>query len=186
MEVGNAAHYLKNIVIDPNGQISVSYIDASGKTIATALEGSAPPNTDALPSSANAEAKTHLNQVLIRSMDMQRDPASLQLSSSAVFFAAVTGTFQVHYNINPASIKTTPAASPSFCSNCYYQVKLKVTNDCGATVAETTSQPFTGNDITCHDGAAAFTGNLTVPTAKIGEYTVITAFSSVSKSLTAR
>lgn len=172
MEVGSASHYLKNFVIDPNGQISVSYIDASGKTIATALEGSTPKNLDALPSSASAEAKTHSNQVLIRSMDMQKDPAALQMSSSSVFFAAVTGTFYVHYNIDPASIKTTPAASPAFCSNCYYEVKLTVTNDCGATVAETTSQPFTGNDITCHDGAGAFTGDLPVSVDKIGEYTV--------------
>lgn len=40
--VGNAIHYKKNIVIDPNGQISVSYIDPQGRTIATALAGGNP------------------------------------------------------------------------------------------------------------------------------------------------
>ncbi|MFD2041434.1 DUF6443 domain-containing protein, partial [Flavobacterium artemisiae] len=38
-KVGNAIHYKKNIVIDPNGQISVSYIDPQGRTVATALAG---------------------------------------------------------------------------------------------------------------------------------------------------
>ncbi|WDF64542.1 DUF6443 domain-containing protein [Flavobacterium sp. KACC 22763] len=40
-EVGLASHYKKNIVIDPNKQSSVSYIDPQGKTIATALAGGA-------------------------------------------------------------------------------------------------------------------------------------------------
>ncbi|PKB18343.1 RHS repeat-associated core domain-containing protein [Flavobacterium sp. 5] len=40
-EVGYAAHYKKNIVIDPNGQSSVSYLDPQGRTIATALAGGA-------------------------------------------------------------------------------------------------------------------------------------------------
>ncbi|MFB3389843.1 thrombospondin type 3 repeat-containing protein [Flavobacterium sp. LAR06] len=38
-KVGDASHYKKNIVIDPNGQISVSYLDPQGRTIATALAG---------------------------------------------------------------------------------------------------------------------------------------------------
>jgi len=41
-EVGNNKHYKKNLVVDPNGQVSVSYIDPQGRTIATALAGNAP------------------------------------------------------------------------------------------------------------------------------------------------
>ena len=40
--VGNPNHYKKNTVIDPNGQISVSYMDVQGRTIATALAGDNP------------------------------------------------------------------------------------------------------------------------------------------------
>ncbi len=43
--VGNASHYKKNMVIDPNGQVSVSYIDPQGRTIATALSGEASPDS---------------------------------------------------------------------------------------------------------------------------------------------
>ncbi|MCO6175372.1 DUF6443 domain-containing protein [Flavobacterium sp. NRK F10] len=42
--VGNAIHYKKNVVIDPNGQVSVSYIDPQGRTVATALSGGTPAN----------------------------------------------------------------------------------------------------------------------------------------------
>jgi hypothetical protein len=38
-KVGDFSHYKKNIVIDPNGQTSVSYLDPQGRTIATALAG---------------------------------------------------------------------------------------------------------------------------------------------------
>ncbi len=44
--VGNVSHYKKNIVVDPNGQVSVSYIDPQGRTIATALAGENPKNSD--------------------------------------------------------------------------------------------------------------------------------------------
>ncbi|WP_157802164.1 RHS repeat-associated core domain-containing protein [Flavobacterium sp. 1] len=38
-KVGNYSHYKKNTVIDPNGQVSVSYLDPQGRTVATALAG---------------------------------------------------------------------------------------------------------------------------------------------------
>lgn len=47
-EVGYASHYKKNSVVDPNGQVSVSYIDPQGKTIATALAGEVPSSLDGL------------------------------------------------------------------------------------------------------------------------------------------
>ncbi|MDY8138483.1 RHS repeat-associated core domain-containing protein [Aquimarina sp. 2201CG5-10] len=47
--VGNATHYKKNIVVDPNGQVSVSYIDPQGRTIATALAAGAPESLESLP-----------------------------------------------------------------------------------------------------------------------------------------
>lgn len=47
-EVGYAIRYKQNMVIDPNGQVSISYLDAHGRTIATALAGDAPENVDQL------------------------------------------------------------------------------------------------------------------------------------------
>ncbi|WP_143392464.1 DUF6443 domain-containing protein, partial [Flavobacterium psychrophilum] len=41
-EIGYANFYKKNTVVDPNGQVSVSYVDNAGKTVATALAGGSP------------------------------------------------------------------------------------------------------------------------------------------------
>src|SRR5690606_2509493 len=40
-EVGPAAFYQKNMVKDPNGQVSIQYLDKEGRTIATSLAGTA-------------------------------------------------------------------------------------------------------------------------------------------------
>ena len=34
VNVGNASHYEKRLIVDPNGQASVSYLDAKGRTVA--------------------------------------------------------------------------------------------------------------------------------------------------------
>ena len=44
--VGDYKHYKKNLVIDPNDQASVTYIDPQGRTIATALVGVRPEHVD--------------------------------------------------------------------------------------------------------------------------------------------
>lgn len=42
--VGNPNHYKKQAVLDPNGQVSVSYLDMQDRVIATALSGETPDN----------------------------------------------------------------------------------------------------------------------------------------------
>ena len=51
---GHFSRYKKNLVIDPNRQASVSYIDPQGRTIATALLGASPTDMDALEDEADA------------------------------------------------------------------------------------------------------------------------------------
>ncbi|MDO5971995.1 GH-E family nuclease [Flavivirga aquimarina] len=54
--VGNASHYKKNMVLDPNRQLSISYIDPQGRTIATALTGASAFNLEGLDNEdGNAE-----------------------------------------------------------------------------------------------------------------------------------
>ena len=46
-KVGYKQRYKKNMVVDANGQVSISYLDASGKVIATALAGDKPEGPEA-------------------------------------------------------------------------------------------------------------------------------------------
>lgn len=170
-EVGSASHYLKNMVIDPNGQASVSYIDANGKTIATALAGNAPNTMDKLPSATDGTAVTRLNQQLIKSADFSRDASGYAMQSTSTFLAAMSGTFTLHYSVNPAALIGTQAAS-GFCSNCYYDVTVAVTDACGTPIASSTSSPFLINDAACHSGASVSTQDLSLTIPQPGEYNV--------------
>ncbi len=47
---GKSSHYKKNLAIDANGQINVSYVDQHDHVVATALAGDSPANVEALDS----------------------------------------------------------------------------------------------------------------------------------------
>lgn len=79
-EVGYKSRYKKNMIVDPNGQVSISYVNERGKTIATSLAGANPSNLqvvanefgdDVLPSSQT------LNIDLLNK-DAVSDPDDLQ------------------------------------------------------------------------------------------------------------
>ena len=174
MEVGDASHYLKNMVVDPNGQASVSYIDANGKTIATALAGIPLGNLDPLPSSKTSTANTHFNNVLISPTDFSPNTTDLSMKASSTFLAEVPGTFTLHYSVSPLALVTqygTGGAS-QLCNNCYYTLAIVVTNECGTVIANKTSTPFQGNDATCYTNPLVITNDLPINVMNIGEYTV--------------
>lgn len=69
--VGEVSHYKKNMVVDPNGQVSVSYLDQEGRAIATALAGLKPENLEALPSLENLNPEEITVPLNIESSDPQ-------------------------------------------------------------------------------------------------------------------
>jgi RHS repeat-associated protein len=171
VEVGDCSHYLKNMIIDPNGQASVSYIDANGRTIATALSGGAPDRVDALPSADAGQPRVRVNETLIKPVNFTTNAGAMVMTATATFNAAIEGTFVLHYSVNPAALTTTHGQG-QFCSNCYYDVLIEVRNNCGAIVSTATTTPFAINDVTCNPNAAPVLGNLNVPIANRGSYTV--------------
>ena len=175
-EIGDFSHYEKNLVVDPNGQISVKYLDANGRTVAAALAGEVPPGMDALPSANGAGAKTNFNQVLVQPTDFSVDAGGLYKSASTTFSAPFIGSYTLHYNLSPAqAVPPSPHNSTTFCSNCYYDITIDVKDNCGNLVAHDypATPPFPGSDITCHSNTPPYTGNLVIPINNIGEYTVI-------------
>ncbi|MEP3790965.1 MAG: RHS repeat-associated core domain-containing protein [Gilvibacter sp.] len=72
--VGNVQHYKKNMVVDPNGQVSISYIDPQGRTIATAMSGDAPTNLAGLTDEANSTGDHEYLTVDVLNKDLDSDP----------------------------------------------------------------------------------------------------------------
>ncbi|MNJ85445.1 Ycf48-like protein [compost metagenome] len=136
-EVGNVAHYQKNMVIDPNGQVSVSYLDQEGRVVATSLAGKAPDNLLSLESAGNAGPLT----VDLFGSDLAGNSSSNVLgidSKSKVFNQTILLTsktnLQIDYDIFVKPFRDTCLDS-SFCFNCIYDLKIEVRDNCGKLVS---------------------------------------------------
>jgi len=126
-EVGDCSHYLENMVIDANGQISVSYIDENGKTIATALAGQLPSNVKAIGS--YIATPTTLTVNLLDSAGNIHQNTSIY--SGYTFLATNVGRYYFTYKLFPGNY-TDPTCSAAPCTDCLYDIQLMVTGDCDA------------------------------------------------------
>ncbi|WP_341903540.1 RHS repeat-associated core domain-containing protein [Fluviicola taffensis] len=131
-EVGDAAHYQKNMVVDPNGQVSVSYLDQEGRVIATSLAGEEHGNLVALPSAGtsaplsvdlfakDANGNSTANKLSFDGMAKEFSQ-TVSLSSSS--------TLTIRYDI--AVNRFTSPCLGSLCLNCVYDLSIEVRNLCG-------------------------------------------------------
>ncbi|MFP9118757.1 DUF6443 domain-containing protein, partial [Flavobacterium sp. RNTU_13] len=95
--VGPKNRYKKNTVKDPNGQLSVSYIDPKGHTIATALTGGTSDNLTLLKDAPNTAP-------LITKVIDQKSPVENQLATGAfnVYKDAVVTSSEIAF-VTPAA-----------------------------------------------------------------------------------
>ncbi len=90
--VGFSSHYKKNYVIDPNNQISISYIDPQGRTIATALIADKPENLMGLED----ESSTTLHQSAFEDLLNKLNPEAIDtpLDNNNTFSTGYFGNLQ--------------------------------------------------------------------------------------------
>ena len=120
-EVGYASHYQKNMVRDPNDQYSVSYVDAHGRTVATALAGGIPTNLDAL---VGSNLKPTIKRNILNNV---RKGDSLVTSYSLLLPAP--SAVKVVYGITKDSFRS--GCEPSnICYDCQYDVRIQITEAC--------------------------------------------------------
>lgn len=148
-EVGDAAHYKKNVVIDPNGQASVSYLDQEGRVIATSLAGNAPANTTAIASessavvefavdlfAADANGNSHSNEI---------NSAGNALVFNTQLLVPYASNYTFDYNI---TIDTLGDAclndTVDICLSCVYDLTIEVRDECG-TLLNTPGAPHIGH-----------------------------------------
>jgi RHS repeat-associated protein len=172
-EAGIASHYLKNMVVDPNGQISVSYMDASGKTIATALAGITPPHLHSLPSNKEGTS-VRVSNDLITPSDFSINTADYSLTASATFLAPVTGEYLFKYRIDPLQYSKMygPGKDTAICSNCYYDLIVLFKDDCNNLLASDTVVAGNIFDTACNPLPQPIIDSVPVEIHKIGEYYV--------------
>ncbi|MEL7530986.1 MAG: RHS repeat-associated core domain-containing protein, partial [Bacteroidota bacterium] len=191
-EVGEAAHYRKNAVVDPNGQVSITYVDAAGRTVASALAGDSPDNLDALDSNTggynltvdlsdpakNGKQTPNSNELVYEHFVSTPDAV---LTLHYALSGAALG-FECEAGINgepggPVVIEPTQNTTPDFCYDCVYQLTLSVLDDCqkeqlvGGTFEQTIG-PFASIDDACAS-LASFDMTFTTLPLKVGAFQIV-------------
>ena len=158
-EVGEYSHYSKNMVKDANGQMSVSYLDMAGRTIATALAGDAPANLTELTSAGYQSAKSNpiSRQLLSSSTNVRQDNTYEMVTSLPV---PATTLYSFDYNLTPGKLTVGSCKSNQpICYDCLYDLEITVTDDADEQAAH--SFKFTNLHatpaVTCTEGAPGFT-----------------------------
>lgn len=120
-EVGVHQKYKKVMTVDPNGQLSVAYIDPYGRTIATALAGDPAntPNLDPLPSS------NHYVDIKDKFVNTLLDKQSGSKKILSNFIATVEGYYKIYYEIDRQQFEL---CETDICFECVYDLTISVTN----------------------------------------------------------
>lgn len=134
-EVGIKKHYQKNMVVDANGQVSVSYLDQEGRTIATCLGGNNPANlmpVDNRPAQPAAKTVDILNGNDILNTDQE-----LVTTNALIVSANQTYTFEYTYASTPYCDACIQLNNSVTCETCKYDLDIKISDEDGNPVALT-------------------------------------------------
>jgi len=128
-EAGHALHYKKNMVIDPNGQISLTYQDAKGNTIATALAGNPPGNVLAIPSYASAKVTVTVDLLAHNKKDLDKYALVMQETE----LVNTRSDYVFNYSVIPAQFNYTECDGTKYCLDCIYDLEFTVIDNlnCG-------------------------------------------------------
>ena len=131
-EVGDFSHYFKNMVQDANGQMSVSYVDMHGRTIATALAGAAPPGITALNLTGGqypGQAGTSITRNLLNgNSNAVRDNSIVSVNSLLV---PVTTAFNFSYSLAAMQYSLSQCSKAPICYDCMYDLEIAISDESG-------------------------------------------------------
>ncbi|HCA83152.1 MAG TPA: hypothetical protein DEP18_05145, partial [Flavobacteriales bacterium] len=132
-EAGDAAHYKKNVVIDPNGQASVSYLDQEGRVIATSLAGDTTQNLLALDSENGAAVQLTIDLFSKNSNGVSNTNVVTQDSTGIKFstqlLVAYSSNFEFNYSIEVDTVDDA-CLKDNICFHCVYDLVISIHDEC--------------------------------------------------------
>jgi RHS repeat-associated protein len=136
-EVGSATHYKKNVVVDPNGQVSVSYMDQEGRVIATSLAGDSTQNLIALESEGTALDELTID-LFSKNSNGESGTNTINLDSTGIEYStqllvAYGSTFDFEYTIEIDTLND-PCLKDDVCFHCVYDLQIQIYDECQSLV----------------------------------------------------
>jgi hypothetical protein len=133
-EAGNYTHYFKNMVKDANGQMSISYADMHGRTIATSLAGDEPAGMAAVPKSDSTMYPGQAGTAICRNL---LDVNSNIVQGNAIesvnsLLVPVSTNYHFRYSLNPDTVLIGRCNnSTPLCFDCLYDLEISITDESG-------------------------------------------------------
>ena len=124
--VGDATHYKKNVVVDPNGQVNVSYIDQAGRVIATAMADDAPDQLEPIYGSDEANLTVNLDDRHVIDLENRKSTLDYTIIFATDKIPAIGYSFT--YDLTGANQLITNPFDPVqvACETCKYRLTLRV------------------------------------------------------------
>jgi RHS repeat-associated protein len=161
-EVGNGSHYFKNMVQDANGQMSVSYVDMHGRTIATALAGGSQALLKPLELSLYpGQSGSTMNQNLLSNGANVVKGSSIE--SLTTLLVPTGELYSFTYSLNPDTLQLyNRKLGQVVCYDCMYNLEVSITDESGdqpAIVRKFDNVSLTAGN-SCSPGNPAFKDDL--------------------------
>ncbi len=188
-EVGTYTHYYKNMVLDANGQMSISYIDMQGRTIATALAGRKPDAMDSLDRAQylNQGGTTITRNLIDAGTNIVKGNS---IESINTILVPQPSDYLFNYQLSPdaLSLPVCPGSNPStICYDCQYDLEITITDEAGvkAPVIKKFSNINLNADNNCNTAVDKFSDGVTTASNNISFTVPLTVGSyMVRKTLT--
>ena len=138
-EIGYNSYYQKNMVVDPNGQVSVSYVDNLDRVVATSLAGDVPPNMQGIESSASGDSLE--TELFTKDMQTGRDLSNLLNTAGnakefyQTFTVSTAGNYTFDYNLSFSNFQDS-CLKAGICFDCIYDFSIRLEDECGANLLD--------------------------------------------------
>lgn len=125
-DVGYNNFYFKTAVLDPNGQLSISYLDKENRVIATSLAGESA--NSAIIKNDNNLGNYPISYNLIDPEEFIVDSFSRKTYGNTTLF--VSGSQTMNFYLSADSADYIASCKTTHCSDCYYDVNVSIKSDC--------------------------------------------------------
>jgi RHS repeat-associated protein len=176
-EAVRAEYAFKNVTIDPNGQLSETFLDKFGRTIATKLTGATPLNVDVISPAAST---VMLTEYLHLDPTNTSDTTNRCKEVNTTYFLSGAANEDWLYYTTLGSFSV--GCMGSMCFDCVYDMEIEIKDNCGNSVYSYTGsigkQPLY-TSVTCGSGptstviaGSSFTTPVTINFTHAGEFSV--------------
>ena len=128
-ESGNASHYEKMVIVDPNGQIYVQYSDMAGRVIATYQAGQNPAALDPIEGNGGTNYTVSLLPENDQHVDLSVPSSTLTYSE----FIYEDASYIFNYAMTPQQFHNACMVE-GICLDCVYDLDFRILDACDDTV----------------------------------------------------